>query len=89
MQFGIRIADRMMYHIYYCVLLLSQNPRSGKVESLLVGRRYEYRSLVVHPHFKLIYYINEAKEKIVITNFFDTRKNRKVWQKMLKDKCKG
>lgn len=89
MQFGIRIADRMMYHIYYCVLLLSQNPRSRKVEPLLVGRRYEYRSLVVHPHFKLIYYINEAKEKIVITNFFDTRKNCKVWQKMLKDKCKG
>jgi len=33
-----------------------------------------YRSLVVHPHFKLVYYINEAKERIVITNFWDVRR---------------
>ena len=34
---------------------------------------YEYRSLVVHPYFKLIYYINVNKEKIVITNLWDVR----------------
>ena len=35
---------------------------------------YEYRSLVVHPHYKLIYYINEAKGIVVITNLFDVRR---------------
>ena len=40
--------------------LLAEHPRLGKVEPLLIGRRFEYRSLVVHEHYKLIYYINEV-----------------------------
>ena len=54
--------------------LLEKFPHLGKVEPLLVGCCYNYRSLVVHPHFKLVYYINEAKERIVITNFWDVRR---------------
>ena len=73
-EFGIRTAEKMMQQIDYCVLLLSLNPKLGKVEPILVGHRYEYRSLVVHPHFKLVYYINEIKDRIVITNFWDTRR---------------
>lgn len=72
-EFGIRTAEKMMHQIDYCVLLLSLNPKLGKVEPILVGHRYEYRSLVVHPHFKLIYYINKDKDRIVITNLWDTR----------------
>ena len=54
--------------------LLAEHPRMGKVEPLLVGRRFEYRSLVVHEHYKLIYYINEVKERIVIADLWDTRR---------------
>lgn len=53
--------------------LLEVFPYMGKVEPLLVGRRFEYRSLVVHPFLKLVYYINETKERIVIANLWDTR----------------
>lgn len=54
--------------------LLAENPRMGKVEPLLTGRRFEYRSLVVHEHYKLVYYICENSGVIYITNLFDTRR---------------
>ena len=53
--------------------LLAEHPRLGKVEPLLIGRRFEYRSLVVHEHYKLIYYINEVKGRIVVSDFWDVR----------------
>lgn len=53
--------------------LLAEHPRLGKVEPLLICRRFEYRSLVVHEHYKLIYYINEVKGRIVVADFWDVR----------------
>ena len=53
--------------------LLAEHPRMGKIEPLLIGRRFEYRSLVVHEFFKLIYYINEVKSRIVVSDFWDVR----------------
>ena len=53
--------------------LLAEHPRLGKVEPLLIGRRFEYRSLVVHEYYKLIYYINEVKSRIVVADFWDVR----------------
>ena len=53
--------------------LLAEHPRLGKVEPLLIGRRFEYRSLVVHEYYKLIYYINEVKSRIVVSDFWDVR----------------
>ena len=73
-EFGIRAAEKMMHQIDYCALLLSLNPKLGKVEPILVGHRYEYRSLVVHPHFKLIYYMNKTEDRIVITDLWDVRR---------------
>lgn len=45
----------------------------GKVEPLLVGRAYEYRSLVVHEHFKMIYRVDDACDIIYIIDFRDVR----------------
>lgn len=42
-----------------------------------VGRRFEYRSLVIHEHYKLIYYINDNNGVIYITDLFDTRREPK------------
>jgi plasmid stabilization system protein ParE len=55
--------------------LLATNPYMGKVEKVLENRQVEYRSFVVHPHFKLIYYVNEKKQCVVITDLFDTRQD--------------
>ena len=47
----------------------------GKVEKTLNKRLVEYRSFVIHPHFKLVYYVNEKKQCVVITYLFDTRQD--------------
>ena len=47
----------------------------GKVEKVLESRQMVYRSFVVHPRFKLIYYVNEKKQCVVITYLFDTRQD--------------
>ena len=63
--------------------LLAEHPRMGKIEPLLIGRRFEYRSLVVHEFFKLIYYINEVKDRIVVADLWDVRKeprSMKEWK---------
>lgn len=63
--------------------LLAEHPRMGKIEPLLIGRRFEYRSLVVHELFKLIYYINEVKDRIVVADLWDVRKeprSMKEWK---------
>ena len=50
------------------------------VEELLSGRPLEYRSLLVHPHFKLIYYIDEAKATVYVVDMWDVRQNNEQKQ---------
>ena len=54
---------------------LSVSPIVGKREPLLADRQREYRSLVIRPHFKLIYYINKEKDTVFISHLWDTRMN--------------
>ena len=55
--------------------LLASNPYMGKIEPLLAGRkRHQYRSLVVHEHFKLIYYIDQPNAILYIADLWDTRR---------------
>ncbi|MBQ8520089.1 MAG: type II toxin-antitoxin system RelE/ParE family toxin [Bacteroides sp.] len=74
-EFGEIAAHKFYQKIRSYEPLLATNPYMGKVEKLSIVRRYEYRSLVVHPHFKLIYYVNEVKQRVVITYLFDTRQD--------------
>lgn len=74
-KFGELTAARFYQKVRKHDSLLATNPRIGKVEPLMASKyAHEYRSLVVHSHYKLIYYINEAKGIIVITNLFDVRR---------------
>ena len=72
-KFGEITSIRFYQKIHSYDSLLAEHPRLGKVEPLLIGRRFEYRSLVVHEHYKLIYYINEVKSRIVVSDFWDVR----------------
>ena len=73
-KFGHFAALRFLEKMDNQINLLKDFPHLGKVEPLLVGRRNEYRSLVVHPHFKLVYYINDTKGRIVVVHFWDVRR---------------
>lgn len=76
-KFGAITAARFYRKVRGYDSLLAEHPRMGRVEHLLVGRRFEYRSLVVHENYKLIYYISEKEGVIYITSFWDTRREPK------------
>ena len=76
-NYGLREFGETTTHQFYERIksyepLLATNPYMGKVEKVLENRLVEYRSFVVHPHFKLIYYVNEKKQCVVL---FDTRQD--------------
>ncbi|HIZ02609.1 MAG TPA: type II toxin-antitoxin system RelE/ParE family toxin [Candidatus Bacteroides merdipullorum] len=74
-RFGKKAALRFIESIDRQVTLLSQSPGIGKREPLLLHRtRHLYRSLVVHKHFKLVYYIDEAANTLYIVALWDTRR---------------
>ena len=74
-EFGETTALQFYRRVISYEPLLATNPYMGKVEKILKSRKVEYRSFVVHPHYKLIYYVNEKKQCVVITYLFDTRQD--------------
>lgn len=80
--FGSTVTSRFITEIRNNNIRLAHFPRIGKIESLLAGRNREYRSLLVHKHYKVIYYIEN--ETIFIVALWDTRSNPKT----LKEKVK-
>ena len=73
-RFG-KKAQRFRTSLNSHAALLSSSPGIGKREPLLLHRtRHLYRSLVVHKHFKLVYYIDEAANTLYIVALWDTRR---------------
>lgn len=81
-QFGTRIALRFYQTITDFEVRLSANPSLGYPEPLLAGRSRNYRSLLVHAHFKLVYYI--AEDVIKIADLWDTRRDPDKLKKRIK-----
>lgn len=73
-KFGKFIALHFIDIIEHQVNLLASHPHLGAIEPLLKDRQRSYRSLVVHKHFKLVYYIDEKKETLYIIALWDTRR---------------
>lgn len=70
--FGKLASSKLNAQIESYTVLLVENPHLGIIEPLLVERRREYRSVVVHEHYKLIYYIKG--KSLYITDLWDTRR---------------
>ncbi len=71
-EFGERTTQRLYARIMSYEPLLAANPRLGITEPLLAGRKREYRSIVVHKLFKLVYYVKD--ETLYIAALWDTRR---------------
>lgn len=67
-----RIAKKLTGGIYSEALNLEQQPEIGQIEELLKNRKHEFRYLIFK-NYKIIYWINEAENKIEINDVFDTR----------------
>ena len=55
-------------------LELENNPLMGQKEMLLSDRIQEFRYLV-YKNYKIIYWVNEANQRVEIVNLFDCRQN--------------
>lgn len=73
-EFGKTVAEDFLDDLDRQIVLLTTSPKLGKREPLLSERSCEYRSLVIHKLFKLVYYINDRKQRIVIADLWDVRR---------------
>ena len=67
--------------------LLVHNPEIGKAEPLLEKYQLNFRSIVIHEHFKLIYYIKS--QTIHIADLWDIRREPQSLVDRIKNKKKG
>lgn len=73
---GVETASKIIDEIVDRTIALEHQPQLGIVEEFLTDRYYEFRYLV-HGNYKIIYYINNERHRVVIANVFDTRQNPK------------
>ena len=71
---GIRIARKLISGIIDKTIGIDKNPHIGQKEELLTDRPQHFRYLVFIG-YKIIYWINQNKNRIDIVNVFDTRQN--------------
>lgn len=71
---GTRIARKLISGIIDRTVGLDENPHIGQEEELLYNRPQKFRYLVFK-NYKIIYLINQNKNRIDIVNVFDTRQN--------------
>lgn len=81
--FGERIAGKFYWQIKKYSNLLASHPHLGAIDPLLENRRRTYRSLVVHEHFKLVYYIDDKREILYIVALWDTRREPSTLTKQI------
>ncbi len=73
-RFGEKIAVQFFERVKKHTHRLSQNPYLGFSEPLLKERHQNYRSLIFHKHFKIVYFIDYDKDTIFIADIWDTRR---------------
>ena len=71
---GSRVAQTLVNGIIDVSLSLEINAYSGQKEELLSERIEDFRYLVFK-NYKIIYWIDEVKHIVFISNIFDTRQN--------------
>ncbi|WP_455591931.1 type II toxin-antitoxin system RelE/ParE family toxin [Bacteroides sp.] len=74
MVFGRKAAIKFYRQVKSNDSRLAENPYLGSSEPLFAHRKTQYRSLVVHEHYKLIYWVDEKKGILFISALLDVRR---------------
>ena len=82
-EFGENKRAEFMAETEKVALQLEIFPAMGKEEPLLAHRKKLYRSYVITHLSKMIYYVDEKRELIVISDIWDTRREPKAVAKGL------
>ena len=78
---SLSIAKKLVLEIENKTTILKTHPNIGQREELLKEREQEFRYLVFK-NYKIIYWINNKKNWIEISDIFDTRQNPIKMQKL-------
>ena len=76
---SVRVARNLVKGLVKSTLKIQNSPLIGKREELLIGRKFEYRFLVVG-NYKIIYWIEHSYIKIATV--FDCRQNPEKIKKL-------
>lgn len=71
---NVNVARKLVNSIVNHTLGLERQPYIGQKEELLLKQPQNFRYLVFKS-YKIVYWINEPKNRIDITHVFDTRQN--------------
>jgi plasmid stabilization system protein ParE len=71
---GARISRKLIQAIVVETERLSLQPFMGQKEELLTDRQEDFR-FMIYKNYKIIYWINQGKNRIEIADIFDTRQN--------------
>ena len=80
---SLRIARRLVNGITQEVIKLQNQPNIGSREELLTKREQDFRYLV-HKSYKIIYWIDKDRNRVEISDVFDTRQNPNKVKKITK-----
>ncbi|GHT53414.1 hypothetical protein FACS189446_0780 [Bacteroidia bacterium] len=69
------VAKEIIDEINDAVERLALFPQSAPIEPILEGHPKAFRALLIMKLFKVIYYINEAENEVVIVTVWDCRQN--------------
>ena len=74
LKVSLNVAQNLVNGIVDTTIDLNKNPQIGQRENLLKDRFQEFRYLI-YKNYKIIYWINESRNRIEIVNVFDCRQN--------------
>ncbi|SFT87695.1 Plasmid stabilization system protein ParE [Algoriphagus locisalis] len=83
---GYTIAKKLIDGIYEEPFILKTQPEIGQIEELLKDREREFRYLIYKNNFKIIYWLNNARNHIEIIDVFDVRQNPPKIRRTQEDK---
>lgn len=70
-------AEKFIDNVFHCIELLIQNPLMGHTEKFRNKKLTGYRSLVIHPYYKIVYKVNPNNTFLDITAIWDCRQDDK------------
>ena len=78
---SLRIAKKLVSGITQAVSRLPGQPRIGQREENLIDREQEFR-YILNKNYKVIYWHNIKKDRVEVTDIFDTRQNPEKMQRI-------
>lgn len=72
-EFGFKAYESFLNDVDAGVATIKAFPNSGKREPTLVNKILLYRSVVINNYNKIVYFVDNETNVIVISDFWDTR----------------